>query len=105
MNREAVVLFQLLGHDEPLRDHDARGGEEGKGEPEREPEELCLVRNRVDRVDDRNSERTQGRAAEQDEHEVLGAPVRSGRRHDATGFGARVAAACETARARGRPPR
>ena len=46
-----VVRLDLVVRHEPLADEHARGGEAGERKPERQPEELRLPRDPVDRVD------------------------------------------------------
>ena len=82
MARQAVVLFELLRHDEPPPDHNAGSCDEREREAERQPEGLRLVRNRIDRVDDRERNAAQRRTAEQREREVLGAAIRWSGLHD-----------------------
>src|SRR5581483_8275379 len=64
-----VRLNELLGHDQLLRDDDERRGDREEAEPEREPEELRLARDRIDRVDDDERDGERGPEEEQDERQ------------------------------------
>src|SRR5207253_1173546 len=67
MLRRRVRLVDLLRHDQPLRDQNERGREEGEREPEREAEVRRLVADPVERDDGDEAARADRRRAEEEQ--------------------------------------
>ena len=82
MRGRPVLLLALLGDDEMPRDHEARRGEEGETQGEREPEKLRRPRDCVDGVDDREGGAADRRGEEERDSRGLRATVGEARLDD-----------------------
>ena len=76
MLHRRVRILELLGDDQAVRDHDARGREHDERKADREPQVLRLMGGAARTVDDHEGDGAKGDEREEREHDVLGAPVR-----------------------------